>query len=37
MKKKNYYAVLGVERRCTVEEIRKAYRRLSLNVLPDKN
>ncbi|RLN30629.1 hypothetical protein C2845_PM05G23070 [Panicum miliaceum] len=29
-KKKDYYAVLGVERRCSVEEIRKAYRRLSL-------
>lgn len=36
-KKKDYYAVLGVERRCTVEEIRKAYRRLSLKVHPDKN
>jgi DnaJ homolog subfamily B member 12 len=37
MKKKDYYAVLEVERRCTVEEIRKAYRRLSLKVHPDKN
>jgi len=36
-KKKDYYAVLGVERRCSVEEIRKAYRRLSLKVHPDKN
>ncbi|CAD6272476.1 unnamed protein product [Miscanthus lutarioriparius] len=36
-KKKDYYAVLGVERRCSVEEIRKAYRRLSLKLHPDKN
>ncbi|XP_062231213.1 chaperone protein dnaJ 49-like [Phragmites australis] len=36
-KKKDYYAILGVERRCSVEEIRKAYRRLSLKVHPDKN
>ncbi|KAJ1262566.1 hypothetical protein BS78_09G118700 [Paspalum vaginatum] len=36
-KKKDYYAVLGLERRCSAEEIRKAYRRLSLKVHPDKN
>lgn len=35
-KNKDYYAILGVERSCSVEEIRKAYRKLSLKVHPDK-
>lgn len=33
----DYYQILGVEKGCTVEEVRKAYRKLSLKVHPDKN
>lgn len=36
-KKKDYYEILGLERSCTVEDVRKAYRKLSLKVHPDKN
>ncbi|XP_060066301.1 dnaJ homolog subfamily C member 1-like [Ylistrum balloti] len=33
----NFYDVLGVERDCTSSDIRRAYRRLSLQLHPDKN
>ncbi|KAF2317985.1 hypothetical protein GH714_041310 [Hevea brasiliensis] len=35
-KKKDYYDILGLEKTCSVEDVRKAYRKLSLKVHPDK-
>jgi DnaJ-class molecular chaperone len=32
-----YYAVLGVDRDCSSAEIKKSYRRLALQLHPDKN
>ncbi|XVE65604.1 hypothetical protein DITRI_Ditri08aG0013600 [Diplodiscus trichospermus] len=34
---KDYYSILGVGKTCSVDEIRRAYKKLSLKVHPDKN
>jgi DnaJ homolog subfamily C member 7 len=33
----NHYKLLGVERRCATGDVRKAFKRLSLNLHPDKS
>ncbi|KAL3839840.1 hypothetical protein ACJIZ3_024431 [Penstemon smallii] len=36
-RKKDYYEILGLEKSCSSDDVRKAYRKLSLKVHPDKN
>ncbi|CAA6660797.1 unnamed protein product [Spirodela intermedia] len=36
-KQRDYYEMLRLERNCTVDDVKKAYRKLSLKVHPDKN